>query len=148
MDAEDVTVVASILWGEALRKAASLRTEAARAMAARFRERLVALKPDAPFAQVLEVEQEIQREIFALTKARYIELIFQINIAFSRKRFAPTFRFDDTEAHRAFVDGFRKAKLMELDAIADGDPELGMMAARHSRNLWHRRIWRQDDPER
>jgi DNA-binding FadR family transcriptional regulator len=148
MDAEDVTVVASILWVEALRKAASLRTEAARAMAARFRERLVALKPDAPFAQVLEVEQEIQREIFSLTKARYIELIFQINIAFSRKRFAPTFRFDDTAAHRAFVDAFRKAKLMELDAIADGDPELGMMAARHSRNLWHRRIWRQDDPER
>jgi DNA-binding FadR family transcriptional regulator len=148
MDAEDVTVVASILWVEALRKAASLRTEAARSMAAKFRAKLVAMKPDAPFAKVLEIEQEIQQAIFALTKARYIELIFQINITFSRKRFAPTFRLDDSEAHRAFVDGFRKAKIMEMDAIADGDPELGMMAARHSRNLWHRRVWRQDDPSR
>ena len=141
MDAQDVTVIASILWVEVLRKAASLRTEAAREMASRFRERVAALRPDAPFRQILQLEQESRAEIFALTKSRYIELIFQINIAFARDRFPGTAAPDDSEAHRKFVDAWRKAKLMELDAIADGDPELGMMAARHIRNLWHQRIW-------
>ncbi|CAN7356934.1 GntR family transcriptional regulator [Phenylobacterium sp. LjRoot225] len=148
MEAEDVTVIASVLWVEAVRKAASLGTEAASAMAQKFRARVMALKPTATFTQVLKVDQEVQAEVFALTKARYIELIFQINIAFSRKRFAPTSLADDTEVHREFVDAWRKAKLMELDAILDRDPELGTMAARHSRNLWHRRIWSPAGAER
>jgi DNA-binding FadR family transcriptional regulator len=143
MEVQDVTVVASVLWVEALRKAASVRTEAARAMATRLRDRVLALRADAPFAQVLAVEQESRDQIFALTKARYIELIFQINMAFARSRFPPTSSSEDGEAQRNFLDAWRKAKLMELDAIVDGDPELGMMAARHSRNLWHQRIWPQ-----
>lgn len=44
--------------------------------------------------------------------------------------------------HHAFVQAWRNAKLMELEAISDGDPELGMMAARHIRTLWRERIWR------
>jgi GntR family transcriptional repressor for pyruvate dehydrogenase complex len=141
MDAQDVTVIASVLWVEALRKAASLRTDEARAMAERLRKRVVALRPDAPFGRLVEIEQETRTEIFALTKARYIELIFQINIAFAQKRFSPVSMTDDTEGHAKFVDAWRKGKLMELDAIIDGDPELGMLAARHTRNLWHQRIW-------
>ena len=141
MNAEDVTVVASVLWVEALRKAASVRTEAARAMAERLRKRVVALRPDASFQQLIELEHESRTEIFALTKARYIELIFQINIAFAQKRFSPVSMPEGTEGHVKFVEAWRKGKLMELDAIIDGDPELGMLAARHTRNLWHRRIW-------
>jgi DNA-binding GntR family transcriptional regulator len=146
MDAQDVTVVASVLWVEAVRKAASLGTDEARATANRLRARLSALKADAPFTRLVELEKESRSEIFALTKARYIELIFQINIAFARTRFPPTSVWDDTEAHRRFVDAWRKAKLLELDAICDGDTELAAMAARHSRNLWHQRIWSTAEP--
>lgn len=110
-------------------------------MAERLRKRVAALRPDAPFARLIEIEQETRTEIFALTKARYIELIFQINIAFAQKRFSPVSMADDAEGHARFVDAWRKGKLMELDAIIDGDPELGMLAARHTRNLWHQRIW-------
>lgn len=141
MDAEDVTAIASILWIEALRKAAGLRTEAAKAVADRLRERVTALRTDAPFRKVAELEEEYRSEVFALTRARYIELIFQVNVAFAQKRFMPGSLSDDTDAHRTFVEAWRKAKLMELDAITDGDPELGAMAARHSRNLWHKRVW-------
>jgi GntR family transcriptional regulator, transcriptional repressor for pyruvate dehydrogenase complex len=141
MEVEEVTVVASVLWVEALRKASSLRSDAARAVADRLRERVVSLRPDAPFGKVLELETESRAEIFALTKARYMELIFQINMAFARARFPAVSRPDEADVHRSFVEAWRKAKLLELDAIADGDPELGVMAARHSRNLWRRRIW-------
>ncbi|CAN7526837.1 GntR family transcriptional regulator [Phenylobacterium sp. LjRoot225] len=148
MDAQDVTVIASVLWVEVLRKAASVRTDAARAMAAKFRKRVAALKADVRFGQIAELEQESRTEIFALTKSPYIELIFQINMAFAQKHFSPSSLQDDTEEHREFVDAWRKAKLMELDAIFDGDPELGMMAARHIRNLWHQRIWARSGGER
>jgi DNA-binding GntR family transcriptional regulator len=141
MDAQDVTVVASVLWVEAVRKAASLRTDEARATAKRLRERLAGLKADAPFTRLVEFDAESRAEIFALTRARYIELIFQINIAFARTRFRQTPVWDDAEAHRRFVDAWRKAKLLEFDAIADGDTDLAVMAARHSRNLWRQRIW-------
>jgi hypothetical protein len=30
---------------------------------------------------------------------------------------------------------------MELEAIADGDSDLAIMAARRSRNLWHDHVW-------
>lgn len=146
MDAQDVTVIASALWVEVLRKAASVRTEAAREMAQTYRDRVLALRPDAPFKQIIDLEQASRTAIFDLVKARYIELIFQINMAFAQRRFAPTSGADDTDAHRQFVRAWRDAKLMELAAIADGDPELGVLAARHIRNLWHRRIWRLDEP--
>lgn len=144
METEDVTVIASVLWVEVLRKAASLRNEAAQAMAESFRERVLAIRADAPFRQIIEIETDSRTAIFDLVKARYIELIFQINMAFAQRRFAPTSGADDTDAHRRFVQAWRNAKLMELAAIADGDPELGMLAARHIRNLWHRRIWNLD----
>lgn len=144
MDAEDVTVVASALWVEVLRKASSLRSEAARVMAEEYRERVLAIRPNAPFKQIIELEQASRSAVFDLTDARYIELIFQINMAFAQRRFAPTAGADDTEAHRQFVQAWRNAKLMELAAIADGDPEIGVLAARHIRNLWHQRVWLRD----
>lgn len=147
MDIEDVTAVASALWVEAVRKAANLRTEAARRVAGKLRARFEALRPDASFNQVLELETESRNEIFALTKARYIELIFQFNIAFSQTRFPPGSRSDGAETHRTFVVAWRKAKLVECDAIADGDPEFGALAARRCRTLWHNRVWETPDVE-
>ena len=141
MDAQDVTTIASVLWVEVLRKAAGLRTEAARTMARDFRERVAAVSPDAPFSEIVQLEQDSRTAIFELIKARYIELIFQINVAFAQKRFTATPEMEAAD-HREFIRAWRNAKLMELEAISDGDPELGMMAARHIRTLWHQRIWR------
>jgi DNA-binding GntR family transcriptional regulator len=138
MGPDDATVVASVLWVEVIRQVAGLRTPATAALANTCLERLAGLKAKAPFDDVLALEQESRAAIFALTNARYIELIFQINAAFAQKRFAASATFDDAEAHRNFFEPWRKAKALEFQAIADGDPELGVLAARRSRELWQR----------
>jgi DNA-binding FadR family transcriptional regulator len=143
MEGEDVTVVASALWVEVIRKAAGLRSEAARATAQRLRERVAALPSDASFGAVADADEACRTAIFELVKARYIELIFHINTAFAQRHFtASPSAADDGTAQREFVHAWKSAKLLELGAIADGDPELGAMAARHTRNLWHERVWR------
>jgi GntR family transcriptional regulator, transcriptional repressor for pyruvate dehydrogenase complex len=140
MDPEELIVIASVLWVEVLRKASSLRTKTAKAVASRLREKLTALRPNAPISDIVKLEEETRTAIFDLIKGRYIELIFHINIAFAQRHFLD---FSDTdEKHSEFVHLWRNAKLMELEAIMDGDPDLGILAARHSRNLWHRRVWR------
>ncbi len=140
MDAEDVTVVAAVLWVEAMRKAASLRTKAARNVAETLRQKVASLKADATISEVTQLEQYTRSAIFDLIKGRYIELIFHINMAFAKRRF-PVPRKLDAEAHHAFVEAWRTAKELELTAIAEGDPELGVLAARRARNLWHRYVW-------
>jgi GntR family transcriptional repressor for pyruvate dehydrogenase complex len=141
MDAQDVTVIASALWVEVLRKAATVRNETAKSLSAAFRERVLAIKPSATFEQVLALEQESRGAIFDLVKSRYIELIFAINTEFAGRRAAPHDDLDDSAIQREFVRAWRDAKLLELSAIADGDVELGIMAARHIRNIWHKRVW-------
>ena len=84
MDARDVTVIASALWVEVLCKAAALRTKAARTLADTYRERVLAIKPEASFAQVRALELNSRAAIFELVKSRYVELIFAINAAFAK----------------------------------------------------------------
>jgi DNA-binding FadR family transcriptional regulator len=145
-DVHDTTAVGSALWIEVINKAAGIRTDSAKALAKDLREKLTALKADAPFEVVLSLETEIRAAIFNLINSRYIELIFQINVAFAARQFprVPA-ELDSTVEHREFVREWRNGKLLELDAIADGDQMLGSMAARHTRNLWHRRLWGNDD---
>jgi GntR family transcriptional regulator, transcriptional repressor for pyruvate dehydrogenase complex len=141
MDARDVTVIASVLWIEVLRKAASVRTEAARSLAETFRERVMGIRPDASFAEVRAVELDSRAAIFDLAKSRYVQLIFDINAAFATRRFLPPSNMDGSAAHRKFVRAWRNAKMMELSAISEGDVELAIMAGRHSRYIWHKRVW-------
>lgn len=141
MDARDVTVIASVLWVEVLRKAAAVRSEAARSLADDFRERVMAITPEAPFAEVRALELESRAAIFELAKSRYVQLIFAINAAFASRRFVPPSDMDNTAAHRKFVRAWRNAKMMELSAISEGDVELAAMAGRHSRSIWHKRVW-------
>jgi GntR family transcriptional repressor for pyruvate dehydrogenase complex len=143
---EDLTVIASVLWVEVLRRAARLRTQASKALAEKYLERVRALRLDASFNDVLRVEEESRGALFDLINSRYIELIFQINIAFSRRRFTPTSEKGNADTHREFVADWRNAKILEFQSILDGDPELAMLAARRSRNIWHRRIWNHDTP--
>jgi DNA-binding FadR family transcriptional regulator len=141
MSYEDVTAVASVLWVEVLRRAASLNTETARKVAKYHRQKVLEVDHDATFHEVVEVEQASREAIFNLVKSRYIQLIFHINASFSVGRFPLAATRDGTPKHKEFVDAWREAKLLELSAIANGDPELGMMAARHIRNIWHSRFW-------
>ena len=143
-ESEDVTVIASVLWVEALRRAARKRTAESKALAEEYLQRVRALRLDASFEDVLLIELESRKAIFDLIKSRYIELIFQINIAFAQRRFPATGAKDDTDAHREFVRAWRHAKQLEFESIAEGDAELAMLAAQHGRNVWHRRIWNHD----
>lgn len=138
---EDVTAVASVLWVEVLRRAASLNSDAARKVAEAQRRKVVEINSDATFHQVAEVEQAIQEAIFKLAKSSYIQLIFHINHAFSIGRFPLAATRDSTAQHREFVQAWREAKLVELRAIGERDVELAMIAARHTRTLWHGRFW-------
>jgi GntR family transcriptional repressor for pyruvate dehydrogenase complex len=148
MDAQDVTVIASALWVEVMRKAAAVRSEAAKALADAYHERVLAITPEASFEEVRTLELASRTAIFGLVKSRYIELIFDINTAFARTRFAPSSDMDDSTAHREFVRAWRNGKLMELNAIAEGDVELGVMAARHIRKIWQERVWMRTSNER
>lgn len=145
VEADDLIRMASVLWVEAIRKAASVRSPAMRDLAEQFRQRVLALPIDTSFHDVAQLEQDFRTALFNLIGSRYIELIFQINMAFAHRRFptVPADR-DGTPEHAAFLGDWRNAKLMELAAIADGDQELGGIAARHLRNVWHRRIWGDD----
>lgn len=142
---DDLMTVASGLWIETLRKAAARGGPEAKALAERFRAEIDALPEDARFQQIRELETRFRAAVFDLIDSRYIELIFQINMTFAFRRFPSTpSEQDGTPAHKAFVREWRLARGMELGALADGDGELGAMAARHFRNVWSSRIWARD----
>jgi GntR family transcriptional repressor for pyruvate dehydrogenase complex len=139
---EDTTIVGSVLWIEAVRRAAQIGGTEAAAVAAKLRIKAVALKPTATFDQARKFEQESRAAVFGLIKSRYMELIFQLNVAFAQGHFpSRPSDLDETPEHREFVLAWRNAKLMEIDAIANGDEELGVVAARRGRALWYRRLW-------
>jgi DNA-binding FadR family transcriptional regulator len=142
MDPQDVTILASSLWVLAVRKAAVADPAAAREMFARMRPRLAALPRDATFDAVQRLERDIQAEIFQLGNSNYIKLIFDINVAFSRRRRVTPINDDDRPYHVEFLTKWRDAKMIELNAIESGDAELAAMAAQYSRQLWHQRVWR------
>lgn len=141
MGMDDVTVVTSILWVELLRRASGNRSADARKMAEKFTKKLRSLKDTATFAEIRKFELETREEIFKLAQCPYIELIFNISTRYSRSNFKDSPGVDDTQEHRDFVRAWRNAKYMELAAISEGDPELGTMAARHIRAIWHHRLW-------
>lgn len=138
---EEVTIIASALWVEVVRKATLMRNQTSRDLAESFRKRVLAMKPNASFTEIRTMEMESRRAIFDLVQTRYIELIFDINIAFASRSFPSHSLADNNEEHVAFVKQWREAKLLELAAIGDGNVELGRMAARYIRSVWHKRIW-------
>jgi len=137
----DVTVIASALWVEVVRKAASSKDEEARMVLESFKRRVASLKPTATFQQVHVLELESRKPIFKLANSRYIELIFDINMAFASRGFPDVAEQDDGPKHRDFVRAWRDAKLMELTAVVEGDCELAVLAAQHARKIWHQHIW-------
>lgn len=141
IDSQDVTLLASALWVEAMRKAARADKDQAEEVVHRLRKRIRSVKDTASFRQVRDVELEAQDAIFNLTNSKYVKLIFDINVEFSRRRFHEPMESDESPEHLAFVPEWREAKLMELNAILEGDRDLAVMAARYSRKIWHKRVY-------
>ncbi len=144
-DVKEATLVGAALWVEAVKKAAELKSEQARGVVRGLQEKLSQLRADAGFEAVYRLEKESREAIFGLIESRYIELIFRINALFAERRY-PTnpHLLDGSGYHREFIESWRTAKLMELAAIAAGDEEIALLAARHSRKLWYQRVWGQE----
>lgn len=138
---EDLTQIASVLWVEVVRKAATNLSRENKSHVVALLERVEALDEKSTFDDVLKVEEEVRSRLFQLINSRYIELIFQINTTFAEERFPTPVSRDDKRKQRSFVRAWRSAKILELEAIRDGDRVLAVMAARHTRNVWHRRLW-------
>lgn len=146
-DVKETTVVGSALWVELLKLAASAPVEEAQALVHSFRGEIEAVQADATFDDILRLEQQLRAAIFKLVNSRYMELIFHINLIFSRRKFpSRPGDIDDTQYHRNFVRAWRSAKLIELDAIELGDEELAALSAKHSRKIWYDRIWKTEGP--
>lgn len=140
MQPSEITVLASALWVEAMRMAAVRRSPEAEAAVKGLRKRLKALSDTAPFDVVRTLELDTQATVFALANCPYVKLIFDINMAFSRRRFSEPITDNSSAEHLTFVRRWRLAKLLELDAIELGDRELAVNAARSSRKVWHDRL--------
>ena len=141
-DPKDLTLIASVLWVEVVRRAAALKNAASAQVTSGFRKKVSKLTDDTGFSELLELDQQIRSAVFDLIKSPYVELIFNINGNFARRYLtdSPSAR-NDTPEHTKFVDAWRKAKLLELDAIANGDEEIATLAAQRARNLVHERVW-------
>jgi len=140
VDPQDTTIVASALWVEAMRKAAAAPLEDRLRLADSMIARIKAIKDDAPFSRVRESELQSQGEVFDLARSSYVKLIFDINVAFSRRKFPEPVIDDTSEDHLRFVRSWKDAKLLEMSAIGQGDVTLAALAGQHSRQIWHRRI--------
>jgi DNA-binding FadR family transcriptional regulator len=139
-DPRDIAIMASALWIEAVRKAAGAGSAEREDVAGPLQKRIKALKDTATFAEVRDLERHTQDEIFRLGKSNYIKLIFDINSTFSRRKFSTPIHDDDSPMHLRFVQRWRDAKLLEVNAIAIGDQELAALAGVHSRKVWSRRL--------
>ncbi|MFK4870519.1 FadR/GntR family transcriptional regulator [Novosphingobium sp. ZW T3_23] len=137
---QDVTVIATALWVEAMRKAARAPHHEVVETIGSLLERTQAMSDDATFDMVRELERETQDIVFKLADSAYIKLIFDINVAFSRRTYQGPVIDDVSPEHRQFVQSWRNARLMEFGALLQGDPELAAIASQYSRKVWARRI--------
>lgn len=138
---KDVTEVASTLWTLVVRKAASLESSKKKAVE-KMRAEVASLSDEAHFTEILKIEDAIREKLFQLIDSPYISLIFHINRVFAARGFSfDTAEKDGTPEHLKFVKAWKKARMLELDAIIDSDPELSEIAARHYRRLFQKRIW-------
>ncbi len=136
VEGEDLITLASVLWIEVMRKAAAAPSPARVALATRHRAQLAALPDHVGYQLLQSVEQSFRTEIFSLIESRYIELIFHINMTFAQRRFPASDISEDSDIFLTFVHAWREARQMEINALMDGDAELGALSARHMRNIW------------
>lgn len=133
----ELHAMASITWAEAVRMAAEQRSDASRAMAKKLTRTVRAVDPHIPYRDLLQVEQGLRAAFFALIECPYLELIFKVNVQFASRQYEGNGPASlPPEQHAAFVADWRSAKLLELEAIALGDRELGALASERTRRIW------------
>lgn len=134
---EELLAIASITWTESVEQAARLNTDASRALAEEIAEMVRAVASDISNRALIEIEQRIRSQVFELIDCPYMRLIFEVNVRFARHRFeGPGQIQDESENQAKFVEAWRSAKLLELEAISRGDAELGALAAKRTREVW------------
>ena len=141
-DGAEINDVASALWVLVVRKAAGLPRATIRSLAERMRAHVDEVPEQARLLDIVRAEEKNRGEIFRVVNSPYIELIFQINTTFASDHFPHDPQaMDQSPAHEEFVDAWRRAKLLEIEAIANGDQVLAELAARHYRQLFYQRLW-------
>lgn len=134
---DELHAMASITWSEAVRQAASVDNDAARVQAAKLAKTVRSVAPDISHRELIKIEQGIRSSVFELINRPYLELIFKINIQFAAKHTEEQGHIPpEPDGHIHFVAAWRAAKLLELEAIALGDTELGILAAERTRQAW------------
>jgi hypothetical protein len=136
LEAHHVGVVATALWVQVLREAALASRPEAHELAERWTREVEALGPTSTIEDIGRVERECRSAIFELIDGAYMEVLFRVNAAFSRQQISAQPQYDDPEGYKEFFRDWKKAKLLELDAIDQGDEIMAVMAALHSRKLW------------
>jgi DNA-binding GntR family transcriptional regulator len=134
---DELSTISSIIWTEAVRQAAALKSKAASTTANKLTKLIRGTDDNISYRELIDVEQRIRSDVFNLIDSPYVKFIFQINISFGEKRL----RRDASDRASSnidieFIERWRDVKLLELNAIARGDPELGILAANRSRELW------------
>lgn len=139
--ANEVTIMTSALWNEAMRMAAATDPKIVGELCEKLRKKVNSVKDDADILKVREVEIHLQSEIFKICNAQYLKLIYDINLKLYDSHFDYASAAEASkEDHRAFVRAWRAAKLMELNAITEGDGDLAESTGRYSQKIWGRRV--------
>ena len=134
---DELLAIASITWSESVRRAASLKTDASRALAKKLAKKVKAVKPEISNRQLIDVEQSIRSAVFELIETPYMQLIFQVNIRFARAKFEGPGQIPEATDHQTeFIADWRSSKQLELEAIALGDEELAILASQRTREVW------------
>lgn len=141
---EDLTRVATALWVETVRQAANLPREKTQHLAANLKRDIARLPKTASFSDIQTLDQKIRRAVFDIVDAPYVELIFNINANFARRRFTHSPSEDGSTHQLEFVEAWCKAVVMGIEAISAGDVEVAVLAANRARQLFHRRLWPND----
>jgi GntR family transcriptional regulator, transcriptional repressor for pyruvate dehydrogenase complex len=138
----DLTAVASALWAQAVGMAAVAPKKQNPTALLALRDRLEKIGGGAKFEDVLALEEESRTAIFDLIESQYIAFVFQLNASLARRALTlpPAGSADLLPAHEKFVLDWKRAKLLELEAVFLGDQELGRLAALRVRAIWKERL--------
>lgn len=134
---DELSTISSIIWIELVQQAASIGTPATRSLARRLAKAVTAVADEISHHELSVVEGGIRAEVCAAVDSPYIRFIFRVNVAFGERRFIhKRDRLEPALLSADEVGTWRQIKLLELDAIARGDEELGVLAAQRTRKFW------------
>ena len=135
---DELSTMASIIWIELVEQAAGMRTAATKSLARRLVKTINAVPDEITHHALIAIEQGIRTDICSVIDSPCIRFVFRVSIAFSERRQSHKKHLLEAALLTADeVETWRQAKLLELDAIARGDQELGVLAAQRTRKFWH-----------